>query len=431
MLQETARFQSQLWETQRWHMQPPQLFQHPSGQSTQRSQRTPKRAASWLEKWPLGYKENRGGSLEEDSKLSWGHKKSCRHLSATGDCKNCTNVFGVIHYMKPDIRNLFLSSESVLTATHPPDYCKGQKNLHEYYVTLHKINLGKYNQGRVGIVSWRVQAKLLSLHLNKAGIRRKQDRGSKLFVVTFNLKWILLSERESKRSGEKAYADSADGPLTTAVLLPSWPYSGLTAEPSFCYTRKEQKGFDPAYKFWALSPADKKQLINGDLRSERISGFTDLPHHPNTTTRFPNCSCVSLHTTCARESGILRSLKCTWWKEYKLHKLKAFKSPWAYEKKVRSLCSSILLSCPQWVSVIITALWIIMDSNSLIMIATPFLMRLLLPSDVNIHKTGLVMGSLLINWLWFCIKFERHLLMQKKKKIKLNPCFKQSKWIWL
>lgn len=53
-------------------------------------------------------------------------------------------------------------------------------------------------------------------------------------------------------------------------------------------------------------------------------------------------------------------------------------------------------------------------------------MRLVLPSDVNIHKTGLVMGSVLISRLWFCIKFERHLLM-KKKNIKLNPCFKQSK----
>lgn len=315
--------------------------------------------------------------------------------------------------------------------TQPPDYWKGQKNLHKYYVILHKINLCKYNQGRIGNVSWRVQANLLSLHLSKAEIQRKQDRGSKLFVVTFNLKRILLSEQESKRSGERAYADSADGPLTTAVLLPDWPSSGLTAVPSFRSTRKEQKGFDPAYKFWALSPTDKKQLINGDLRSEGISSFTDLPHHPNTTTSLPNCSCVSLHTACARESGILRPLKCTWWKEYKLQKLKAFKTPWAYEKKVRSLCSSILLSCPQWVSVIITALWIIMDSNSLIMIATPFLMRLLLPSDVNIHKTGLVMGSVLINRLWFCIKFERHLLMQKKKKIKLNPCFKQSKWIWL
>lgn len=69
-------------------------------------------------------------------------------------------------------------------------------------------------------MSWRVQANLLSLHLSKAEIQRKQDRGSKLLVVTFNLKWILLSEQESKRSGERAYADSADGPLTTAVLLP-------------------------------------------------------------------------------------------------------------------------------------------------------------------------------------------------------------------
>jgi len=59
-----------------------------------------------------------------------------------------------------------------------------------------------------------------------------------------------------------------------------------------------------------------------------------------------------------------------------------------------------------------------MDSNSLIMIATPFLMRLVLPSDVNIHKTGLVMGSVLISRLWFCIKFERHLLMKKKNQIK-------------
>jgi len=57
---------------------------------------------------------------------------------------------------------------------------------------VHKINLCKYNQGRIATVSWRVQANLLSLCLNTAGMQRKQDRGSKLFVVTFNLKWILF-----------------------------------------------------------------------------------------------------------------------------------------------------------------------------------------------------------------------------------------------
>lgn len=45
-------------------------------------------------------------------------------------------------------------------------------------------------------------------------------------------------------------------------------------------------------------------------------------------------------------------------------------------------------------------------------------MRLVLPSDVNIHKIGLVMGSVLISRLWFCINFERHLLMHPKKKKK-------------
>lgn len=144
---------------------------------------------------------------------------------------------------------------------------------------------------------------------------------------------FILRAGKQKESGERAYADSADGPLTTAVLLPEWSNSGLTAVPSSHFTRKEQKGLDPAYKFWAFSLTDKKQLINGDLRSERIISITDLPHHPNTTSRFPNCSCVFLHTTCARESGILRPLSCTWWKEYKLHKLKAFKSPIGLWKK--------------------------------------------------------------------------------------------------
>lgn len=192
-----------------------------------------------------------------------------------------------------------------------------------------------------------------------------------------------------------------------------------------------KEGTEKAWSCLKVSIATgKKQLINGVLRSKRISSIAGWPHHPNITSRLSNCSSVSLHTTCARESGMLRPHSRAWWKKYKRHKLKALKSPIGWWKKnVRSLCSSIL-SCPQWVSVIITVLWIIMDSNRLIMIATPFLMRLVLPSDVNIHKTGLVMGSVLISRLRFCIKCERHLLMQKKN-IKLNPCFKQSKWIWL
>lgn len=177
-----------------------------------------------------------------------------------------------------------------------------------------------------------------------------------------------------------------------------------------------KEGTEKAWSCLKVSIATgKKQLINGVLRSKRISSIAGWPHHPNITSRLSNCSSVSLHTICARESGMLRPHSRTWWKKYKRHKLKALKSPIGWWKKnVRSLCSSIL-SCPQWVSVIITVLWIIMDSNRLIMIATPFLMRLVLPSDVNIHKTGLVMGSVLISRLRFCIKCERHLLMQKKK----------------
>jgi len=138
---------------------------------------------------------------------------------------------------------------------------------------------------------------------------------------------FILRAGKQKESGERAYADNADGPLTTAVLLPKWSNSGLTAVPSFHFTRKEQKGLDSVYKFWAFSLTDKKQLINGDLRSEKICSIADFPHHPNITSRFPNCSCISLHATCAGESGILRPLSRTWWKEYKLHKLKAFKAP--------------------------------------------------------------------------------------------------------
>lgn len=177
-----------------------------------------------------------------------------------------------------------------------------------------------------------------------------------------------------------------------------------------------KEGTEKAWSCLKVSIATgKKQLINGALRSKRISSIAGWPHHPNITSRLSNCSSVSLHTICARESGMLRPHSRAWWKKYKRHKLKALKSPIGWWKKnVRSLCSSIL-SCPQWVSVIITVLWIIMDSNRLIMIATPFLMRLVLPSDVNIHKTGLVMGSVLISRLRFCIKCERHLLMQKKK----------------
>lgn len=98
------------------------------------------------------------------------------------------------------------------------------------------------------------------------------------------------------------------------------------------FTRQERKRLDPAYQCWVFRPTDKNLLINRDLRSERIH-ITDLPYHPNITFRFPNCSCVSLHITWARESRILRPLSRTWLKEYKLHKLKAFKSPIGLWKK--------------------------------------------------------------------------------------------------
>lgn len=101
------------------------------------------------------------------------------------------------------IRKLLLSSESTLTGTQLLQIIVNAKKFHRYYDNLYKTDLCKCNQDRIEIWSWRVQVHLLSLFLNKVRSQRKQDRGSKLSVVTFNLKWILFSEQKSYRRVEK------------------------------------------------------------------------------------------------------------------------------------------------------------------------------------------------------------------------------------